>query len=93
MTIGQKIREIRQRKGMTLKEVSEKCGIPSTKLNFYELDNGLPTISTLQKIATGLDCSIFDIIDEPLGREQSRCIHAEKCVFYNKEFVENEGNK
>ena len=89
MTIGEKIKEIRQIKGLTLKEVSEKCGIPSSKLTFYETDRGMPTIPTLQKIAFGLDCTVFDIIDEPLGREQSRCIHAEICPFYNQE-VKNE---
>jgi hypothetical protein len=49
----------------------------------------MPTIPTLQNLAKGLDCSIFDIIDEPLGRAQSRCIHAEKCIFYNKK-IENQ---
>lgn len=92
MTIGEKIREIRGGKGLTLKEVSKKCGIPASKLTYYETDRGMPTISTLQKIAIGLDCSIFYIIDEPLGRSQSRCIHAEKCMFYNQELKDGEIN-
>lgn len=83
-TIGQKLREIRNNLGISAVEVSKKCGIPAQKINFYELDKGMPTIPTLQKLAKGLDCTIFDIIDEPLGRTQSKCIHADNCMFYNK---------
>ena len=87
MTFGEKIKEIRESKNMTLDEVSKKCGIKAQKLTYYEKDKGIPTIPTLKKIAEGLACTIFDIIDEPLGRAQSRCIHAEKCMFYNKRLL------
>ncbi|MDR1150306.1 MAG: helix-turn-helix domain-containing protein [Clostridiales bacterium] len=85
ITIGQRLREIRKNKGLKLQTISERSGIKIPKLTFYELDKGgMPTIPTLLKLAKGLDCDIFEIIDEPLGRETSKCIHAEKCVFYNR---------
>ena len=87
-TIGQRLREMRDNLGATTKEISKRCGIPAQKISFYELDKGLPTIPTLQKLAKGLNCTIFDIIDEPLGRTQSKCIHADRCMFYNKEMKE-----
>ncbi|GMB10231.1 MAG: helix-turn-helix domain-containing protein [Candidatus Improbicoccus devescovinae] len=89
MTIGEKIKEIRKNKNLAIKQVSEKCGIPGSKITFYETDKGMPTIPTLQKLAEGLDCSIFDIIEESLGRSRSKCIHAEKCMFYDREVEEN----
>lgn len=83
-TIGNRLREIRENLELSVLEISEKSGIPTQRIYFYELDKGIPTIPTLQKLAKGLGCTIFDIIDEPLGRTQSRCIHSDKCMFYNK---------
>lgn len=83
-TIGQRLREIRENLELSVAEVSKKSGLPKQKIYYYELDKGMPTIPTLQKLAKGLDCTIFDIIDEPLGRTQSGCIHADSCMFYNK---------
>lgn len=91
-TIGQKLKEIRDRLKISTTEMSKRCGITVQKINFYELDKGMPTIPTLQKLAKGLDCTIFDIIDEPLGRTQSKCIHASKCMFYNREIQGEETN-
>ncbi|GMB10603.1 MAG: helix-turn-helix transcriptional regulator [Candidatus Improbicoccus devescovinae] len=89
ITIGQRLKEIRLTKGLTTKIVSEKSGIHMSKIRFYEIGNCVPTIYTLQKLATGLECTIFDIIDKPLGRDLVRCIHSDRCIFYNKEFSEN----
>ena len=52
------------------------------------MDKGIPTIPILQKLAKGLDCTIFDIIDEPLGRKKDKCIHSEICPFYQRELKE-----
>lgn len=84
-TIGERLKEIRENVGISTTEMSKKCCITAQKISFYELDKGMPTIPTLQKLAKGLDCTIFDIIDEPFGRVDSKCIHADKCMFYNKE--------
>lgn len=87
-TIGHRLKEIRENTGISTTEMSKRCGITAQKISFYELDKGMPTIPTLQKLAKGLDCTIFDIIDEPLGRVKKECIHANKCMFYNKEIWE-----
>ena len=83
-TIGQKLNELRKELGITIEELGNRSGISRQQINYYELERGLPTIPTLQKLAKGLECSVFDIIDEPLGREDGMCIHFRKCMFYNK---------
>lgn len=83
MTIGEKLKELRQKAGKTVAKVGEDSGIKPQRVSFYEMDKGIPTIPILQKLANGLNCTIFDIIDEPLGREKQRCIHSDKCMFYN----------
>lgn len=90
VTIGEKLRELRGRIGKTVSKVGEDSGIKAQRVSFYEMDKGIPTIPILQKLAKGLDCTIFDIIDEPLGRKKEKCIHSEICPFYQKELKESE---
>jgi transcriptional regulator with XRE-family HTH domain len=85
VTIGQKLKELRKKLKISTQELSTRTEIGASQINSYELDRVVPTISTLHKLSEGLECTIFDIIDEPLGRNQSRCIHSEICPFYQKE--------
>jgi len=92
MTIGEKLKELRKAVGKTVAEVGDDSGIKPQRVSFYEMDNGIPTIPILQKLAKGLECTIFDIIYEPLGRKKEMCIHSEICPFYQKK-IEDEQNK
>jgi len=84
IAIGQKLKELRAATNKTVAEVAKDSGIFPARVSFYEMDRGIPTISILQKLAKGLNCTIFDIIDEPLGRKKDKCIHSEICPFYQK---------
>ena len=90
MTIGKKLKELRKIADKTVAKVAEDSGILPARVSFYEMDKGMPTIPILQKLAKGLDCTIFDIIDEPLGRKKDKCIHSEICPFYQRELKEME---
>lgn len=90
MTIGEKLKELRKTCGKTVAKVAEDSDILPARVSFYEMDKGIPTIQILQKLAKGLDCTIFDIIDEPFGRKKDKCIHSEICPFYQKKFEESE---
>lgn len=90
MTIGKKLKELRKIADKTVAKVAEDSGILPARVSFYEMDKGIPTIPILQKLAKGLDCTIFDIIDEPLGRKKDKCIHSEICPFYQRELKEME---
>lgn len=54
MTVGENIKKIREKKGMTQKELADKCNIIYQTIGKYE---------TLQKIATALDISYFELLD------------------------------
>lgn len=88
-TIGQRLRELRKELDITQEELSKRCDVTKQRINYFELDKGLPTIPTLQKLAKGLGCTIFDIVDEPWGRKDAVCIHSTTCKFYNRKI---EGN-
>ncbi len=62
--LGQRIRAIRQNKGMSQSEVEKKTGIKReylSKIENSELKN--PTYSTIQKICMGIDISIAELLD------------------------------
>lgn len=52
------MRKVREEKGMTLSQLSEKTGISATAL--WQLESGdlVPRIETVRRVANGLDVSI-----------------------------------
>lgn len=54
--LGKSIREIRLRRGLTQRELSEAiCGISESALRCYELGERRPKLDTLERIAKALD--------------------------------------
>ena len=60
-----KIKELRQKLGISQREVSEKLNIPQTTLFSYEKNVSDPNIATLIKLADFYNVTV----DELLGRE------------------------
>lgn len=54
MTVGQRIRVERKKKGLTQKQLGELCGIAEPTIRRYELGLLNPKYATLKKIANGL---------------------------------------
>ena len=67
MTTGELIRATRELKGMTQREVGEKCGIAEPTIRRYELGKLRPKYGTVQKIAA------------VLGVPASYLLQSEKC--------------
>lgn len=63
MTIGERIREIRTQKGMTQRELGEKCNMADSAIRRYESDRGNPTLETLKRIAEALGVTTFELLD------------------------------
>lgn len=62
--IGNKLKEIRNKRNLSLYDVSELTGVSKAMLGQIERGQSNPTISTLWKIATGLKVSFSFFIDE-----------------------------
>lgn len=80
MPTGIRIKEIRRNKGLTQKQLGEKCHIAESTIRRYESGNLNPKIETLQKIADALCCDIFDLTEiqtEPLSPEQEKKLEAQ----------------
>lgn len=86
MTIGEKIRQIREDKGLTLAEVAFVADISRQRMSAIEnSQTGVPSLPTIQRIAKGLHCSELDIICEPLGIEHEQCVNKSICPFYKED--------
>ena len=64
MTIGEKIKRYRKERGLTQKELGEKCGIADSAIRRYELNGARPKIETIQKIANALDIPVEYLFGE-----------------------------
>ncbi|AGX44308.1 helix-turn-helix domain-containing protein [Clostridium saccharobutylicum] len=64
LIIGNKLKEIRNKRNLSLDEVSKLTGVSKAMLGQIERGQSNPTVSTLWKIATGLKVSFSLFIDE-----------------------------
>ena len=62
MTIGENIRRLRKEKGLTQKQLGERCGMKEANVRKYELDKGNPKIETIKRIASALGVNAIDIM-------------------------------
>ena len=58
LRLGTKIRNLRQRRNMTLQSVSDLCGLSKSLLSQIENENTVPPIATLVRIAKALGVNI-----------------------------------
>lgn len=61
--IGDKIKELRLRNGLTQKLLGEKCGIAEPTIRKYELGKLNPKVETVKKIADALNVPVSEIMD------------------------------
>ncbi|MFT8349406.1 helix-turn-helix domain-containing protein [Clostridium saccharoperbutylacetonicum] len=64
LIIGNKLKDIRNKRDLSLEEVAKLTGVSKAMLGQIERGKSNPTVSTLWKIATGLKISFSLFIDE-----------------------------
>ncbi|KEI00924.1 helix-turn-helix domain-containing protein [Clostridium botulinum] len=74
--IGTNLRTIRNKKNMTLDNVSKLTGVSKAMLGQIERGESNPTVSTLWKISTGLKVSFSSFIDD--SNENLKIIYQDK---------------
>lgn len=62
MSIGENIKRIRKKQGLTQKELGERLGgISQQQIGQWETGKANPKIETIQKIAQALDVSLYEL--------------------------------
>ena len=62
--LGEKIKDLRTEKSLSLKELSEKSGISAAAIHKIEANGIIPTITTMMKIADSLGKNVSYFIEE-----------------------------
>ena len=79
MSFGEKIKELRTKKGMTQKALAEELNVTSQAVSRWENDEVEPSISTISQMAELFDCSI----DELFGKTKAES-NIEENIIVNK---------
>ena len=61
--IGQRIRTLRESKGITQQDLAAACNFEKTNMSRIEAGGTNPTISTLYKISQALEVTISELVD------------------------------
>lgn len=62
MTTGERIRHIRNERGISQKQLSEMCGLSEPAIRNYELGNRKPSAQILDKIAAALAVTAAELV-------------------------------
>lgn len=65
--VGQRIKELRSQKNLTLEELAERSGCTSGFLSQVERNKAVPSIATLSAIAEALDTRVSDFFPETIN--------------------------
>lgn len=60
--LGARVRAVREVKGLSLAQLSEKCGIPAATLSRIENSKMSPTFGVLSRVMIGLDVDWVDLV-------------------------------
>jgi transcriptional regulator with XRE-family HTH domain len=75
--LGTRIRTLRKRNGLTQEEMAEKCDLHWTYIGGLERGERNPTLTTMQRVAAGLNVGLNQLIDarsfpKPKSEEESK---------------------
>lgn len=92
--IGNFIKEQRNIKGITQKELAEKIGLTDKAISKWERAQGCPDVSVLELLAKELDCSILEILKgRKITNEVIPITEADDYIKESLEYGENKNKK
>jgi transcriptional regulator with XRE-family HTH domain len=62
--VGGRIRSLRKQMGLSLFALSERSGLSTNAISRIERGENSPTVSSLRRLATGLDVSVIDLFKD-----------------------------
>lgn len=84
-TLGERIRSIREAKGLTQNDLALRCGWDTAgqgRIGNYEKDRREPNLSDLRRIADALNVSLLDLVDD-----QGSGVSEEPATYITDDFV------
>lgn len=62
MTLGERLKKLREEKGLTQKQVADKLGLESAAISKYEKDLREPNIESLLKLSDLFEISLDELL-------------------------------
>lgn len=92
MSIGENIKTLRKKAGLTQKEVGKKLNVSESAAGQFEKPDANPNFSTLQKLARVLNCDVRDFLDStraplPSLDEQKQTVNSVDSVSDDQAFL------
>jgi putative transcriptional regulator len=56
--LGERVRELRKKRGLTQVQLSERCGVPQSRISAIEKGSHVPNLETVIRLARALDCKV-----------------------------------
>jgi len=84
---GKRIREERQKRNLTLEQLSEKCDISSNFLGQLERGKNVPSLKSLIRIANVLEVSIDGLLFENLEKISAQHYFSKQVEDITKDFT------
>lgn len=86
MDIGLRLQEVRNKKGLSQRELAKRVGVTNSTISLIEQNKVSPSISSLKKVLDGIPISLADFFTVDLGHD------ADDSPFYNKDEQIDVGN-
>jgi transcriptional regulator with XRE-family HTH domain len=64
LDVGRRIRSLRKGRGLSLLALAERCGLSPNAISKIERGENSPTVSSLRRLANGLDVSVIDLFKD-----------------------------
>jgi transcriptional regulator with XRE-family HTH domain len=93
-SIGPKLRDLRQQKNLSLKQLAERSGVSAAAIHKIERNNMVPTITTLMRLATALNRSVAWFVAEDEHEDRAAALiraRDRRPVFTSKSGLQLEG--
>lgn len=79
---GKTIKELREKRRMTQKELSEMIGVSDKTVSKWETGKGLPDIGIIEELARALGVSVAELLTGDLRENENQAANMRKMCFY-----------
>lgn len=87
MNIGDKIRSIREIRGLTQAELAERLGVSSKTVSSWEVNRTEPKMGMIEKVCVTLNCRKTDIIVESFCKSDHEERQCRRVAEYMEKFA------
>jgi transcriptional regulator with XRE-family HTH domain len=77
--IAGNIREARHEKCLTQRQLADRLGVPRTYITKIENRKAVPTLSSLNRLAGGLELQLADLLNSKAAREKAKVLQDPFC--------------